>query len=131
MPSTRGLSSLPKAHLHLHLEAGMRESTLVELAAQMGIGVPKLSDFTDFTQFDAAYQTLFAVPDNLARLIDEVVQDAATQGAVYVELGVVAEVHAPTRGRGAVLDQRRRSDPVRHRPARRIRALAHDDRAER
>jgi adenosine deaminase len=101
MSTGRDMRALPKAHLHLHLEAAMREATVRELAGEIGIDVPKLRDFEGFTEFDAAYQTLFAVlrsPDNVARLIDEAVADAAAQGAVYVELGVVPEVHAPTFG---------------------------------
>jgi adenosine deaminase len=101
MAPSRDLRALPKAHLHLHLEAAMRESSLRERAAVLGIDVPKLQDFTDFTEFDAAYQCLFAVlrePPAVSRLIDEVVADAHEQGAVYVELGLAPDEHAVTYG---------------------------------
>jgi adenosine deaminase len=37
MPAPRDLASLPKAHLHLHLDGAMRRSTLMELAAAAGL----------------------------------------------------------------------------------------------
>ncbi|MEO6512528.1 MAG: adenosine deaminase, partial [Nocardioides sp.] len=36
----RDLSSLPKAHLHLHFTGSMRHTTLVELAERDGIVLP-------------------------------------------------------------------------------------------
>ena len=44
-------AALPKAHLHVHLEAAMRESTLRQWCAEDGIEVPPLVDYPDFTQF--------------------------------------------------------------------------------
>ncbi|WP_120003132.1 adenosine deaminase [Nesterenkonia muleiensis] len=83
--------TLPKGHLHLHLEAAMRSATLDELAGRMGIELPQTEGFEGFTAFSQMYRGLLAVlqePVNLRRLIHESVQDAAQQGAVYLELGV-------------------------------------------
>lgn len=93
----RDLLALPKAHLHLHLEAAMRPSTVEELAMKAGIAVPVTSGFTDFTEFGQMYQgllPLFGVKENLLRLIDEAVEDAAADGAVHVEFGGAPLYHA-------------------------------------
>lgn len=87
----RDLQKLPKGHLHLHLEAAMRPETLAEMCEQLGVEVPPISGFVDFTEFGACYLALLTVlrePANLARLIDEVFEDQAADGVVYVELGV-------------------------------------------
>ena len=94
--SARELRALPKAHLHLHLEAAIRPATLAELTERHGLEwvVPP---FTDFSIFSTTYRTLLAVlsvPENLARLIDETVADGAADGAVYLELSVVPNFYA-------------------------------------
>ena len=84
---TSSLRGLPKAHLHLHLEAAMRPSTLAELAAEHGIPAPSMSLRT-FTDFIAVYQAATDVlrrPDDLRRLLVELAEDARDDGAVWVE----------------------------------------------
>lgn len=84
----RSLASLPKAHLHLHLEGAMRPSTLAELAAEAGREVPPTSGFGSFTAFSGRYEAaceVLTTPDHLRRLVHEVVADAAAAGAVWVE----------------------------------------------
>lgn len=85
----RDLRALPKAHLHLHLEGAMRPSTLRELASGHGMAEPAVSGFTSFTQFLELYDAACAVlhtPDDLRRLVREVAEDAAADGAVWVEV---------------------------------------------
>ena len=70
MSAGRDLRALPKGHLHLHLEAAMRPSTLHELAALHGIAIPTLS-FRTFADFIVLYQVatdVLRTPDDLARL---------------------------------------------------------------
>ena len=98
---TRDLLALPKGHLHLHLEGGMRPSTLAELAAAAGIPVPVVSGFGSFTAFADMYVAACAVirtPDDLARLVDEAVEDAKLAGAVWFEPSFYAPHHRDTFG---------------------------------
>jgi adenosine deaminase len=92
----RSLRALPKAHLHLHLEAGMRADTLRELAAGYGIAPPPLGEFTDFVAFEATYRAALDVlrtGDDLRRLVREVVEDAAAEGATYIEPALYVPDH--------------------------------------
>jgi adenosine deaminase len=81
------LRTLPKAHLHLHLEAAMRPSTMHELAAVHGVEIRSLS-FESFSDFIVVYVVATDVlqkPDDLARLVREMAEDARDDGAVWVE----------------------------------------------
>ena len=51
----RDLRTLPKGHLHLHLEGSMRPSTLAELADTAGIPVPEIRGYGSFTAFADTY----------------------------------------------------------------------------
>jgi adenosine deaminase len=84
----RDLRDLPKAHVHLHLEGSMRPSTLHELAATAGIEVPEIRGFGSFGAFAGMYVaagSVLTTPEALARLVREVVEDAAIDGAAWVE----------------------------------------------
>lgn len=92
----RDLSTLPKAHLHVHLEGAMRPETLAELAGNYGIDVPPVAGFGSFTEFAGMYLSACEVlrdPVDLARVVDEVVHDAALAGATYVEPSFYAPHH--------------------------------------
>ena len=84
----RDLATLPKAHLHLHLEGGMRPSTLAELAAEHDMEVPVVSGFGSFSVFAAMYVAACDVlrrPSDMVRLVEETADDAVAAGAVYIE----------------------------------------------
>lgn len=88
---TGGLATLPKAHLHLHVEAAMRPATLHELASEHGVAVPRLDAFSDFSGFLAVYEAATASlrrPEDLRRLFRELAEDAGADGAVWVEVHV-------------------------------------------
>jgi len=84
----RDLRQLPKAHLHLHLEGAMRPATLAELAAEAGVPTPPIRGYTSFDEFGLQYRAasaLIRTEEHLRRLVREVVDDAAEDGAVWVE----------------------------------------------
>jgi adenosine deaminase len=84
----RDLTLLPKAHLHVHLEGAMRPATLADIAAGYGIEVPATRGYGSFAAFSELYRAAEAVlqtePD-VRRVVREVVEDAAADGAVYIE----------------------------------------------
>ncbi|MEU0071498.1 adenosine deaminase [Streptomyces sp. NPDC006332] len=86
----RSLARLPKAHLHLHLEGAMRPATLAELADERGEQIPDSSRGRSFEDFTSSYRVAARLVregprENLLRLVREVVEDAAADGAVWVE----------------------------------------------
>ncbi|MDQ1051302.1 hypothetical protein [Streptomyces sp. V4I2] len=87
----RSLAGLPKAHLHVHLEGAMRPATLAELADEHGDQPPVLpGDFASFEDFMPLYRVAARLVregprENLLRSVREVVEDAAADGAVWIE----------------------------------------------
>src|SRR3954454_20107287 len=95
-PPNRDLRTLPKGHLHLHLEGSMRPSTLSELADRVGIPVPEIRGYGSFTAFADTYLAACQVlrtPEDFARLVFEVVEDSVLDGAVWVEPSFYAPHH--------------------------------------
>ena len=98
---SRDLRALPKGHLHLHLEGAMRPSTLAELAERYGMTVPEIRGFGSFPVFAAMYVAACEVLqtfDDLQRVVREVVEDSARDGAVWVEPSFYAPHHAQRLG---------------------------------
>ncbi len=84
----RDLYDLPKAHLHIHLEGGMRTDTLAELADEYGIPMPTIRGFGSFSAFSSMYVAacdVLRTPDDMARLCRETILDGFEAGATYVE----------------------------------------------
>ncbi len=96
LSSGRDLAALPKAHLHIHFEGGMRPTTLAELAAGYGIDVPVVRGFGSFTAFADMYVAacdVLRTDDDLRRLVDETADDAQAAGAVWVEPSIYLPHH--------------------------------------
>ena len=97
----RDLQTLPKAHLHLHLELGMRPGTLADLAAKYGQEVPTVRGYGNFTAFSSMCQGAIGFlrdRSDWERLADEVCADAARDGATYIEPSLWATQHIPNWG---------------------------------
>ncbi|HVN52477.1 MAG TPA: adenosine deaminase [Acidimicrobiales bacterium] len=97
----RDLATLPKAHLHLHLEGGMRPGTLTDLAAGYGVPVPRIRGFGSFRAFASTYLAacdVLRTEDDFTRLVDETLDDAADSGAVWIEVAFHPAHHRPRFG---------------------------------
>ena len=84
----RDLAALPKAHLHTHFLGSARESTLDEIAHDEGVTLPDLTDFTDIGSFVSRYveaEKVIQRPQDVERIIREIVEDAAADGVTYLE----------------------------------------------
>jgi adenosine deaminase len=108
----RSLQALPKAHLHLHLTGGMRHETLVELAAAQGVALPHglldpgsvdldATGLRGWLRFQRLYdqaRNLLRGPDEVRRVVAEIVEDQAAAGVGWLELQVDPSTYAPRLG---------------------------------
>jgi adenosine deaminase len=98
----RPLTTLPKAHLHLHLTGAMRHPTLVELADRRGIRLPAAltedwpphlsgTDERGWFRFQRLYDTARSVlrtAGDLHRLLTETAEDERAEGSRWLEIQV-------------------------------------------
>jgi adenosine deaminase len=104
----RDLSTLPKAHLHLHFTGSMRPSTLKELAAKHGIRLPEslreqhllrlTPDERGWFRFQRLYDAARACvrdADDMRRIVIEAAQDDAAEGSGWLEIQVDPTSYAP------------------------------------
>ncbi len=84
------LQGLPKAELHVHLEATIRPRTVAELADRYGVREPATGPYADLTEFVAAYEQA----RDLVGSLEDLNRLAREFGARQREAGVVwSEVH--------------------------------------
>jgi adenosine deaminase len=117
--AARPLSTLPKAHLHLHLTGAMRHATLVELAGRHGIRLPpaltedwppQLSgiDERGWFRFQRLYdmaRSVLRTPADVRRLLAEIAEDERAEGSGWLEIQVDPDGYAARFGGiTAVLD---------------------------
>ncbi|GAB3496207.1 adenosine deaminase [Nocardiopsis coralliicola] len=98
----RPISTLPKAHLHLHFTGAMRHTTLVELAEQRGVQLPaslaaewppqlSAADERGWFRFQRLYDIARSVltrPEDLYRLLREAAEDDRAAGSRWLEIQV-------------------------------------------
>jgi len=98
----RDLTTLPKAHLHLHFTGSMRHSTLVELAERDGIPLPdalvedwppqlSAADEKGWFRFQRLYdiaRSVLRTPDDVRRLVLEAAEEDVGDGGRWLEIQV-------------------------------------------
>jgi adenosine deaminase len=111
------ITALPKISLHDHLDGGLRPSTIIDLAAEIGYELPT----TDATELAAWFESqsssgslveylktfdvtiaVMQTRSGLFRVAREFVQDLAADGVVYGEVRWAPEQHL---GEGLTLDE--------------------------
>ncbi|MFC4055999.1 adenosine deaminase [Actinomadura syzygii] len=98
----RNLLSLPKTHLHVHLESTVRRATLREIGAANGVQVPgDMGAFGSFAAFFAQNDLVRAClqrPADFRRIAYEFCEDETTQGTRYAEVSFTAAAHGERLG---------------------------------
>lgn len=109
--------ALPKVLLHDHLDGGLRPSTVIELADEIGWTLPSTdvdelqawftsgADTDDLMQYLATFEHTCAVmqrADHIERVSAEAVTDLAADGCVYAEVRFAPEQH---QAQGLALDE--------------------------
>ncbi|WP_062288033.1 adenosine deaminase [Demequina phytophila] len=106
--SSEDILALPKVVLHDHLDGGLRPSTLIELAAEIGHELPTTDpealartfaenansgDLVRYLEAFAHTTAVMQTADNLRRVAREAVLDLAADGVIYAELRYAPEQH--------------------------------------
>ncbi|MCD9153981.1 adenosine deaminase [Aeromicrobium duanguangcaii] len=98
----RPLTTLPKAHLHLHFTGSMRHGTLIELAERDGVHLPaalveewpprlSAADEKGWFRFQRLYdvaRSVLRTEDDVRRLVREAAEDDVADGSVWTEIQV-------------------------------------------
>ncbi len=107
----RFIARMPKAELHIHLEGSVRPRTVLELAAANGVAFPVTDEaglaeffqFRDFPHFIEGYIAVCSTlrrPEDFARIVRELGEDAAAQNVRYLEVHFNPESNVRKRGLG-------------------------------
>ncbi|WP_306325217.1 adenosine deaminase [Streptomyces venezuelae] len=108
----RDLSTLPKAHLHLHFTGSMRPTTLIELADKYGVRLPealssgtppklRATDERGWFRFQRLYdiaRSCLRSPEDIQRLVREAAQEDVRDGSGWLEIQVDPTSYAPHLG---------------------------------
>ncbi|MFE5910947.1 adenosine deaminase [Streptomyces wedmorensis] len=108
----RDLTTLPKAHLHLHFTGSMRPTTLIELADKYGVHLPealssgtppklRATDERGWFRFQRLYdiaRSCLRAPEDIQRLVREAAQEDVRDGSGWLEIQVDPTSYAPHLG---------------------------------
>ncbi|WP_308258111.1 adenosine deaminase [Pseudonocardia lacus] len=101
-PAHRDPRTLPKAHLHVHLESAIRPATLAGIAAGNGLPPPlapaPFAGFAAFAEHGGAVRDVLRRPDDFHRIAAEFCADQAADGVRYVEVTFTALGHGTRLG---------------------------------
>ncbi|SDG69454.1 adenosine deaminase [Lentzea fradiae] len=93
----RDLATLPKAHLHVHLESTVRPGTLAELADRHGVDVPvpegTFGGFARFAEHNGRVRDCLRRAEDFHRIAYEFCAEEAAQGTRYAEVTFTAAAH--------------------------------------
>jgi len=101
------LLALPKAELHVHLDGSLRPSTLLELAADLGLALPASgpgalalamgasgsSTMAEYLERFAVTLSVLQTPQSLERAAYELAEDAARENVRYLEARYSPALH--------------------------------------
>jgi adenosine deaminase len=89
----RDLRTLPKAHLHIHLESAIRSSTLADFGVREAKPGQRFTDFRDFADFNTRIRESLRDPAQFRRIALEFCEDQAADGVRYAEVTFTAASH--------------------------------------
>src|SRR3954471_16014400 len=94
--------TLPKAHLHVHLESTIRPATAAGIAAGNGLDLPPapapFAGFAAFAEHGGAVRDLLRRPADFRRIAREFCHDQAADGVRYAEVTFTAAAHGERLG---------------------------------
>jgi len=109
LPTRAQIEAAPKVLLHDHLDGGLRASTVIELADELGYASLPTTDADELSQWMrrgadrkdlVLYLETFAhtvgvmqTPDSIRRVARECAEDLAADGIVYAEVRFAPELH--------------------------------------
>ncbi|MCK2238808.1 MULTISPECIES: adenosine deaminase [unclassified Crossiella] len=102
----RDLLTLPKTHLHVHLESTLRRETLREIATKHGISLSasltsdgaSFQGFRAFADANSHIRDCLRDPADFRRMAREFCADEAAQGTRYAEIRFTAAAHGERLG---------------------------------
>jgi adenosine deaminase len=89
----RDLRTLPKAHLHVHLESAIRWSTLRDLSPEIGDRPAAFGGFADFFTQNNLVRGCLRRWEDFRRVAVEFCAEEAAQGTRYAEVSFTAAAH--------------------------------------
>ncbi|WP_037577907.1 adenosine deaminase [Phaeacidiphilus oryzae] len=94
----KDVRTLPKAHLHTHLESTVRPGTIRDLGGEPAVQQRPFGSFREFGDARAEVRALLREPSHFRRIAEEFCADEAAQGVGHVEVSFTAAAHGERLG---------------------------------